>query len=77
MAVVSNSSPLIALAEISQLDLLHRLFESVWIPHAVAAEVAPSVPTLPDWVAIREFAEPIPSALLGRAIGRVSERPSP
>jgi uncharacterized protein len=70
VAVASNSSPLIALAEISQLDLLHRLFESVWIPPAVAAEVAPSLPTLPGWIAIRELTEPIPSALLRRAIGR-------
>jgi predicted nucleic acid-binding protein len=69
MAVVSNSSPLIALAEIKQLDLLRRLFESVWIPRAVAAEVAPSLPTLPDWIAIRELAQPVPPAVLSRALG--------
>jgi predicted nucleic acid-binding protein len=67
MAVVSNSSPLIAPAEIKQLDLLRRLFESVWIPRAVAAEVAPSLPTRPDWIAIRELAQPVPSAVLSRA----------
>lgn len=38
-AVVSNTSPLIALAEAGQVALLHQLFESVIIPPAVQAEV--------------------------------------
>ena len=37
--VVSNTSPLIALATVSQLELLHRLFDTVIIPPAVRAEV--------------------------------------
>ena len=68
MPVVSNSSPLIALAEIKQLDLLHRLFESVWIPPAVAAEVGRSLPER-DWISIRKLAQPIPSAVVRRALG--------
>lgn len=70
MAVVSNSSPLIALAEISRLDLLSSLFGSVWIPPAVAAEVTRSLPTLPGWIAIRELRQPLPSAVLRGALGR-------
>ena len=50
MAVVSNSSPLIALARIQRLDLLPAIFESVLIPPAVAREIAPSIPVLPTWL---------------------------
>ena len=39
MPVVSNSSPLIALAAIERLDLLPALFKSVVIPPAVAQEI--------------------------------------
>jgi predicted nucleic acid-binding protein len=38
LAVVSNSSPLIAFAAIQQLSLFPALFESVLIPPAVALE---------------------------------------
>jgi predicted nucleic acid-binding protein len=38
-AVISNTSPLIALAGIGQLELLRRLFDTVLIPPAVRAEV--------------------------------------
>ena len=47
MPVVSNSSPLIALAEIELLSLLAELFESVLIPPAVAAEIAPTISRTP------------------------------
>ena len=50
MVVVSNSSPLIALARIQRLDLLPAIFESVLIPPAVAREIAPSIPILPAWL---------------------------
>lgn len=43
---VSNSSPLIALTQIGQLDLLRQLYASVLVPPAVAREVARTV-TLP------------------------------
>ena len=39
MPVVSNSSPIIALEQIQQLDLLHVLFGEILIPDAVAAEI--------------------------------------
>jgi len=35
MIVVSNTSPLINLARISQLDLLHQLYGEMLIPEAV------------------------------------------
>ena len=50
MAVVSNSSPLIALARIQRLDLLPAIFEAVLIPPAVAREIAPSISVLPSWL---------------------------
>ena len=53
MAVVSNSSPLIALARIQRLDLLPAIFESILIPPAVAREIAPSIPVLPTWLRIQ------------------------
>jgi predicted nucleic acid-binding protein len=37
--VISNTSPLIALADVGQFELLHRLFDTVIIPPAVRAEV--------------------------------------
>lgn len=39
MIVVSNSSPLIALAKIGEFNLLHSLYEELLIPDAVRAEV--------------------------------------
>ena len=66
MPVISNSSPLIALTQIGRLDLLGWLHPSVWIPPAVAMEVAPTVAKLPDWVLVQELAHPLqPSAMSG------------
>lgn len=39
MIVVSNSSPLIALAKIGEFNLLHSLYEELLIPQAVREEV--------------------------------------
>ena len=58
MVVVSNSSPLIALARIQRLELLPALFESILIPPAVSREIEPSIPVLPGWLSVRA-----PSAL--------------
>jgi predicted nucleic acid-binding protein len=69
VAVVSNSSPLIALARIQRLDLLPAIFESVFIPPAVAREIAPSIPALPTWLRI-QVASVLPLApLLRRRLG--------
>ena len=39
LRIVSNTGPLIALANIDQFDLLHQLFEEILIPSAVRTEV--------------------------------------
>jgi predicted nucleic acid-binding protein len=58
VAVVSNSSPLIALTQIGRLNLLQQLHALVLIPPAVAREVEPTVPTLPGWVVVQPLAHP-------------------
>jgi predicted nucleic acid-binding protein len=57
--VVSNSSPLIALARIERLDLVPAILESVLIPPAVAREIRPSIPVLPDWLQVRAPTTPL------------------
>ena len=69
MAVVSNSSPLIALARIRRLDLLPGIFESVLIPPAVAREISPSIPVLPAWLRIQAASVLPPASLLRRRLG--------
>jgi uncharacterized protein len=56
VAVISNSSPLIALTQIGRLDLLHHLQPDVLIPLAVAKEIEPSLPDLPRWLVIQPLA---------------------
>jgi uncharacterized protein len=51
--IVSNSSPLIALARIQRLDLVPAVLQSVLIPPSVAHEIEPSVPDLPAWVSVK------------------------
>jgi predicted nucleic acid-binding protein len=69
VAVVSNSSPLIALARIQRLDLLPSIFESVLIPPAVAREISPSIPVLPAWLRIQAASVLPPASLLRRRLG--------
>ena len=58
MSVVSNSSPLIALARIQRLDLIPTILQSALIPPAVAREIAPSIPVLPHWLEVRAPTRP-------------------
>jgi len=51
--IVSNSSPLIALARIQRLDLVAAVLQSMLIPPAVAREIKPSIPDLPAWVSVK------------------------
>ena len=56
MTVVADASPIIALAQIHQLDLLHQLFGPIDIPPAVYAEVADSpdlASGIPGWARLR------------------------
>jgi predicted nucleic acid-binding protein len=69
VAVVSNFSPLIALAGIRRLDFLPAIFESVLIPPAVAREISPSIPVLPPWLRIHAPSVLPPAPLLRRRLG--------
>ena len=69
LAVVSNSSPLIALARIERLDLLPAIFESILIPPAVAREIVPSIQVLPAWLRIQPPNVLPPASLLRRRLG--------
>ena len=53
MPIVSNSSPLIALARIQRLDLVPAVLQSILIPPAVAREIEPSIPVVPAWVSVK------------------------
>ena len=48
MIVVSGSTPIIALARIGQLDLLHLMHGPIVIPQAVFDEVTKTYQDLPD-----------------------------
>jgi predicted nucleic acid-binding protein len=69
LVVVSNASPLIALARIQRLDLLPAIFELVLIPPAVAREISPSIPVLPTWLRIQAPSVLPPASLLRRRLG--------
>ena len=69
MVVVSNASPLIALARIQRLDLLPAIFELVLIPSAVSREISPSIPVLPTWLRIQAPSVLPPASLLRRRLG--------
>jgi predicted nucleic acid-binding protein len=64
---ICNSSPLIALEQIGQLELLRRAFDSILVPPAVVAEVAPTV-TLPEWIAQR-IPQSSPPNFLSQSLG--------
>lgn len=66
--VVSNSSPLIGLTQIQQLDLLENLFGNILIPPAVANEIAQSV-KLPSWIVITTLTQPVATRILATALG--------
>jgi len=66
--VVADASPLIALHQIGQLQLLQALFASLLIPPAVANEIAPAVPSQP-WMVGRSLTQPIAPVILGASLG--------
>lgn len=53
MIVVSDASPLIALASIGELSLLHRLYGEVLVPEAVYREATASRPSAPGAMEVR------------------------
>ncbi len=66
--VVSNSSALIALAQIGKLELLRSLFGRMVVPPAVVAETAASV-TLPEWIELRSLGQPLGAQVLRASLG--------
>ena len=66
--VVSNTGPLIALAQIGQFNLLQALFEQVVIPPAVRAEIQDDVSraalTAAEWLVVLPPADPLAVQLL-------------
>ena len=69
MAVVSNSSPLIALTQIGRLHLLGQPHPYVLIPPAVASEVEPSIPDLPGWLVVQPLVLPRQPPKVSGSIG--------
>lgn len=67
--VVCNASPLIALNQIGELNLLPQLFEQITVPVGVQEETAPSV-TLPSWVEVRALGQPLGARILAASLGR-------
>lgn len=53
MIVVSDASPLIALAAVGQVDLLHQLYATVLVPDAVHQEVTAQSPDAPGAAQVR------------------------
>lgn len=66
---VADSSPLIALFQIDQLELLGKLLGDVVIPPAVAREISPTLSELPPWIEVRSPAQPMSSQVLRTALG--------
>lgn len=67
--VVSNASPLIALAQIGRLTILRDLFERVLVPPAAVTEVAPQVPSLPPWIVLTPIARGLPPMIQSAGLG--------
>ncbi len=66
--VVSNSSTLIALSQIGQIELLRCLFDRILIPPAVVIETAPTV-ELPEWIEPRSLGQPLSAFVLRASLG--------
>jgi len=56
-AVVSDATALIVLFNIGRIDLMHNLFEKVYIPEAVRREINKAADVLPKWIEIRTVEE--------------------
>lgn len=69
MPIVSNSSPLIALARIQRLDLVPAILQSILIPPAVAREIEPSIPALPAWLSVKVPFQPTATAHVSGRLG--------
>jgi predicted nucleic acid-binding protein len=68
MPVVSNSSPLIALEQIGQLELLHSLFTEIVVPDQVAVETVASVQPR-SWIRKQSLSLPLLPAVQRPTLG--------
>jgi predicted nucleic acid-binding protein len=66
--VVSNTGPLIALAQVGQFDLLRRLFGKIIVPPAVRAEIQDEISvaafTAADWITVQPAQDTLAAQLL-------------
>ena len=68
MRIVSNTSPIVALAHLGELDLPRKIFDSaILIPPAIAHELAGRV--LPEWFEVREVRQPLSARTLEAFLG--------
>jgi predicted nucleic acid-binding protein len=65
---ISNASPIIALHQIGQLEILRQLYANLVVPTAVAREVAPSV-SLPPWIMEQLLSQPIAARIVQAGMG--------
>lgn len=65
-AFIVDASPLIALAQIDRLALLHELYPDLRAPSAVIEEIGVTVPTPPPWIIRQPLARPVPESGLDR-----------
>ena len=66
--VVSNSSPIIALAELHHLEFLFELFGEIAVPPAVIGETMSAAP-LPQWIHEIELTQPLGPHILSAGLG--------
>jgi predicted nucleic acid-binding protein len=66
--VVCNASPLIALRQIGQLDLIQKHFTAVFVPPAVVREVTPTL-LPPPWIVERTLTQPVGPQILRASLG--------
>jgi predicted nucleic acid-binding protein len=68
LRIVSNTSPIVALAHLGELDLLRKILDSaILIPPAVSRELAGR--KLPEWFEIRELRQPLSARALEAFLG--------
>ncbi|MBM4065264.1 MAG: DUF3368 domain-containing protein [Planctomycetes bacterium] len=68
MKVVSNSSCLIILERLVQLDILEKLYTKIVIPTAVKNEVFEGK-EIPNWIEVVEITQPIAPIILEKTLG--------
>jgi predicted nucleic acid-binding protein len=65
---VCDASPLIALEQIGQLDLLRQLFGHVLVPPAVVRETRATL-DLPSWIGEQSLGQPVDPEIVQAALG--------